>query len=338
MSADALARQRAFDISDPSGVAEARRHAVSLAEKLQFDQAAAGQLAVALTEAGTNILKHAREGCIVTRVIERNGVFGVETVAMDGGPGIANLGESMRDGYSTVGSPGTGLGALKRMGSGFEIWSQPGKGALLRFEAWPDSAPADPLPEGAISLPKKGEQVCGDGWTVLQGRGCMILFVVDGLGHGPEAALAARAALDTVERHAQLDAVNLMQAVHDALRPTRGAAAAVAMLKPQSELCVFCGVGNISMSIRAAGSTRSMVSHNGILGHQVRRMQEFSYPFPRGALCIAHSDGIATHWDLASYPGLAGRHPSIVAAALCRDHSRGRDDLTVVALRNGTAA
>lgn len=336
MSGDLGARQRLFEISDPSGVSEVRRHAASLAGKLAFGDAQAGQLAVALTEAATNILKHARHGQVIVRVIERAGTQGLEALAIDQGPGIANLAESMRDGHSTAGSPGTGLGALKRMGEAFEIWSHPGKGTLVRFEAWPRPPAKDALPSGAISLPKTGEEYCGDGWTIVQGRGRIVLFVVDGLGHGPEAAKAARAAVEAVERNAQLDAAHLLEAVHGALRSTRGAAGAVALLQPESELCTFCGVGNISASIRSPGIARSMVSHNGILGHQVRKMQEFSYPFPRGALCIAHSDGIATHWDLGSYPGLSARHPALVAAALCRDHSRGRDDATVVALRNGS--
>jgi hypothetical protein len=161
-----------------------------------------------------------------------------------------------------------------------------------------------------------------------------VVFVVDGLGHGPDAAAASRAALEAVQKNLHRDAPNLMEAVHGALRPTRGAAAAVALLQPESELCSFCGIGNIAASIRSAGASRSMVSHNGILGHQVRKMQEFQYPFPKGALLIMHSDGIATHWDLAAYPGIESRHPALVSAALFRDHSRLRDDLTVLALRN----
>jgi len=101
---------------------------------------------------------------------------------------------------------------------------------------------------------------------------------------------------------------------------------------------VFCGIGNIAGSIRSPGSTRSMVSHNGTLGHQVRKIQEFQYPFPKGSLLIMHSDGIATHWDLAAYPGIESRHPALVSAALYRDHNRGRDDITVLALRNGGGA
>jgi anti-sigma regulatory factor (Ser/Thr protein kinase) len=335
MSDFALARQRVLGISDASGVAEARRAIAQLGSTAQFDERAAGELALAVTEAGTNIFKHAREGSIVARILERGGAYGVEVLAIDKGPGIANIGASMRDGHSTAGSPGSGLGALQRMTSDLQVWSRPGAGTLLRFEVWPKSAaPAAALVKGVISQEKAGEPVCGDAWSVSQGRGRVVVFVVDGLGHGPDAAAASRAALEAVQKNLHRDAPNLMEAVHGALRPTRGAAAAVALLQPESELCSFCGIGNIAASIRSAGASRSMVSHNGILGHQVRKMQEFQYPFPKGALLIMHSDGIATHWDLAAYPGIESRHPALVSAALFRDHSRLRDDLTVLALRN----
>ena len=336
MSDVTRARQRVTGISDVSGVAEARRNVAELSRLAQFDADAAGELALAVTEAGTNVFKHARSGSIVARVIERAGVLGIEVLAIDKGPGMANIAASMRDGHSTTGTPGGGLGALQRMTSGLELWSRPGAGTLLRFEVWPKSAPlAAPagLASGVICAAKAGEPISGDGWAVSQGRGKVVVFVVDGLGHGPEAATAAREAIATVERVAHQAAADIMDAVHRALRPTRGAAAAVALLQPESELCVFCGSGNIAGSIRGGGSTRSMVSHNGTLGHQVRKIQEFQYPFPKGSLLLMHSDGIGTHWDLAGYPGLEARHPAFVAAALYRDYFRGRDDATVVALR-----
>lgn len=333
----ALARQRIIGISDATGVAEARRAVADLAAALEFDQAAAGELALAVTEAGSNVFKHARGGSIVARVLERGDALGVEVMAIDKGPGMANIAASMRDGHSTTGTPGGGLGALARMTSDLEVWSRPGAGTLLRFEVWPKAAtPAVAgLPTGVISQEKSGEPVCGDGWAVLQGRGRIVVFVVDGLGHGPDAAAAARAAIESVQKNAQRDGPQIMDAVHNALRPTRGGAAAVALLQPESELCGFCGVGNIAGSIRSAGVTRSMVSHNGTLGHQVRKIQEFQYPFPKGSMLIMHSDGLATHWDLAAYPGIENRHPALVSAALYRDHTRGRDDVTVLALRNG---
>jgi anti-sigma regulatory factor (Ser/Thr protein kinase) len=340
MSGIAQARQRVIGISDASGVAEARRSIADLALTVQLDDVAAGELALAVTEAGSNVFKHAGSGNIVARVIERSGVFGVEVMAIDKGPGIANVTASMRDGHSTTGTPGSGLGALQRMTSDLEVWSRPGAGTLVRFEVWPKVRPAsaEAMASGVISAMKSGEDVCGDGWTVLQGRGRVVVFLVDGLGHGPEAATAARIAIEIVERNAQRDAPEIMDAVHGALRSTRGAAAAVALLQPENELCVYCGIGNIAASIRGSGAARSMVSHNGTLGHQVRKIQEFQYPFPKGSLLIMHSDGIATHWDLAAYPGIESRHPALVSAALYRDHNRGRDDLTVFALRNGGGA
>jgi anti-sigma regulatory factor (Ser/Thr protein kinase) len=333
----ATARQRVVPISAASGVADARGAAATLAAALGFDETAAGELALAVTEAATNIAKHAGEGAIVTRMVERAGAAGVEVLALDKGPGM-DVAASMRDGHSTSGTAGSGLGALDRVASGLEIWSRPGAGTLLRFEVWPEATPSNgaALASGVICVEKRGEDVCGDAWALVQGRGRLVVLVVDGLGHGFEAAAAARAAIETVQAKAHLDATNLMDAVHAALRPTRGAAAALALLQPQSELCTFCGVGNIAASIRGAGTSRSMVSHNGILGHQVRRMQEFQYPFPKGSMLLMHSDGMATHWDLAAYPGIEMRHPALVSAALYRDHSRGRDDLTVLALRNGT--
>jgi anti-sigma regulatory factor (Ser/Thr protein kinase) len=336
----ARARQRVVGISDASGVAEARRAAVELGALARLDDETAGELALAITEAGSNVFKHAQNGWIVARLLERGGAIGVEVMAIDKGPGMANLAASMRDGHSTTGTPGGGLGALQRMTSGLEVWSRPGEGTLLRFEVWPKSArPAEAaLAGGVVCVPKPGEPVCGDAWAVLHGRGRLVVFVVDGLGHGPEAAAAARAAIETVEKTAQRDASEIMDAVHNALRPTRGAAGAVALLQPESELCSYCGIGNIGASIRGHASTRSMVSQNGILGHQLRKIQEFQYPFPKGSLLVMHSDGIASHWDLAAYPGIAMRHPAFVSAALFRDHNRGRDDLTVLALRNGGGA
>jgi anti-sigma regulatory factor (Ser/Thr protein kinase) len=336
MSCIALARQKVMSISDASGVAEARRAIAQLGSTAQFDEATSGELALAVTEAGTNIFKHAREGNLVARILERGGSHGIEVIAIDKGPGIANIANSMRDGHSTAGSPGSGLGALQRRTSALQVWSRPGAGTIVRFEVWPKSAARSgaALASGVISKEKAGEPICGDGWSVSQGRGRLVVFVVDGLGHGPAAADASRAALETVKKNLDRDAPHIIDAVHGALRPTRGAAAAVALLQPESELCSFCGIGNIAASIRSGGASRSMVSHNGILGHSVRKVQEFQYPFPKGSLLVMHSDGIATRWDLAAYPGLEAQHPAMVSAALFRDHSRDRDDLTVLALRN----
>ena len=75
-----------------------------------------------------------------------------------------------------------------------------------------------------------------------------------------------------------------------------------------------------------------------MVDEQLRRIQEFSYPWPSGALLVMHSDGLNTSWDVRGQPGLATRHPSLVAGVLYRDHARGTDDVTVAVARERPAA
>jgi Stage II sporulation protein E (SpoIIE) len=122
-------------------------------------------------------------------------------------------------------------------------------------------------------------------------------------------------------------------AIHDALRGSRGAAVAVARIDRGRGVATYAGVGNIAGAIVADGVGRHLVSGNGIAGHDVGRINEFSYPWAEGALLIMHSDGLGSRWQIERYPGLFDRHPALVAGVLYRDWSRGRDDVTVVAVR-----
>jgi hypothetical protein len=95
----------------------------------------------------------------------------------------------------------------------------------------------------------------------------------------------------------------------------------------------YAGVGNISGTLITDQQIRGLFSHNGILGVQVRKVQEFDYPWMEHSLLVMHSDGLATRWNLSEYVGLTQRHASVIAGVLYRDFKRGRDDATVVVLR-----
>jgi anti-sigma regulatory factor (Ser/Thr protein kinase) len=328
-------------LEDRSAVGEARREAARLAATLDFGEAEAGALALVVTEAATNILKHADRGKMIFRVVQRGSTGGIEVLALDRGPGLANLGQAFRDGHSTAGSPGTGLGAIQRMSAEFDVHSTPNKGLVLRVVVWGKDVPADDAEVpviGAICVPKTGETAGGDAWAVMSRHDGFLICVVDGLGHGPEAALAARTAIASVSEGATRShsVTELVERAHLALRPTRGAALAVARMTPEKAICNFCGVGNISACLLSRGQSRSLVSMAGILGHQVHRIREFQYPFSDDTLCIMHSDGLATRWRLDDYPGLEGSHPALVAGVLYRDYSRQRDDTVVCAVRVAT--
>jgi hypothetical protein len=95
----------------------------------------------------------------------------------------------------------------------------------------------------------------------------------------------------------------------------------------------FAGVGNIAGAVIITDTTQHLMSYNGIVGHQMQKLHTLTYPWADNALLVLHSDGLATRWDLRAYPGLAGRHPSLIAGVLYRDFRRDRDDVTVVVIR-----
>jgi hypothetical protein len=142
--------------------------------------------------------------------------------------------------------------------------------------------------------------------------------------------------MDVAVEHAASPAGTIVAQVHAGLRSTRGAAMAVTELNAAESSVRFAGLGNISASVVSGLGSKSLVSHNGIAGHEMRKIQEFSYDWPADALLIMHSDGVSARWDLSKYPGLASRDPSVVAGVIYRDFSRGRDDALVVVVRTPT--
>ena len=329
-----LIPQQVFVINHASDVAAVRRAGQKLADALGFNETRAGQLALIITEAATNILKHAGEGEIHVGPAQSSAGVGVDVLAIDSGPGIADLAASLVDGVSTAGTAGTGLGALRRLSDEFDAYTQPGKGAAFFMRIWRDVPPPEPcgVEVGALCAPMAGEDECGDGWGVYCDSRGATLLAADGLGHGPEAARAAAAAIRMLDARKGGEAGELMHAVHDALRPTRGAAVAAARVDFAAGELRFAGVGNIAGCV-IDGNRRSLVSHNGIVGHNMRKVQEFLLPFGPGSTCIMHSDGIQTQWDLDKYPGLAGLSPVLIAAVLMRDFIRRRDDAMVLVVR-----
>jgi anti-sigma regulatory factor (Ser/Thr protein kinase) len=325
---------RVIPVHERSQVGEARREAVRLAQSVNLDAASADRLALVVTEAATNLVKHARDGQILLAPIAALGVRGVEVVAVDRGPGIANVAASMRDGQSTAGSPGLGLGSIARLAGEIDIYSQPDRGTVLRFEVC-QQAPkvVDAIAAGGVSVAKAGEEVSGDAWSSSANGFGHRLVVVDGLGHGPGAAAAANAALRIAAEQPTLAPEALLSAMHGALRSTRGAAASVASVSTGRANGVYAGVGNVRAVVHEDNRARQLVSHNGTLGHHVRKLQAFDFAFPAGAMLVMHSDGVASHWTFDAYPGLPRHHPTVIAAVLYRDHARGRDDATVAVLR-----
>jgi anti-sigma regulatory factor (Ser/Thr protein kinase) len=152
-----------FAVVEASQVGEARRQILALAAAAGLGAAEQGKLALVINELGTNLIKHGGGGQMIARAPE--GPPAVELLALDRGDGMASVAEAFRDGYSTAGSAGTGLGAVERLATRVDVYSSRPGGTVIRALVGVDSA-GGPLEIGAVTVAKAGEEVCGDAWAV----------------------------------------------------------------------------------------------------------------------------------------------------------------------------
>jgi anti-sigma regulatory factor (Ser/Thr protein kinase) len=325
-----MTRQAVIAISDDSQIGAARRAIAKLAVAAALDETRCGQAAIIATELATNLARYGRNGKLLVQLIATAAGPSVEMLAVDSGPGIADLHRCLQDGYSTGGTPGNGLGAVRRLSSEFDLFSRVDQGTVVLSRIGPMSSRFE---WGAVSSVMPGEEICGDSWQIIERDSELSMMLSDGLGHGPLAAEASqRADRAFLESPFNVPPATL-ENCHRALSGTRGAAVAAAVISASTRSMQYAGVGNIAGSLLSATSSRGMVSHSGIVGVQMRKVQQFNFAWPPSGLLIMHSDGVQHRWNLESYPGLITRHPAIIAGVLHRDFVRGRDDATVAAVR-----
>jgi anti-sigma regulatory factor (Ser/Thr protein kinase) len=327
-------------VTEASQVGEARRAAQRLAAGNGYDELTCGRIGIVATELGTNLARHAQHGRLLIGCHAADEGRRFEIISIDRGPGMSDVNRCLRDGYSTHSTPGTGLGAVKRLSTDFSVYSIPGRGSVIlsrQRAGTTDAAPSHPVARpriawAGVALAAPGEIVSGDGWALRLAGGRASAVLADGLGHGPVAAEASDAGL--VAFHAATGAPSaVLERAHLAMRQTRGAAMAMVEIDVDAAGLVFAGAGNISARIISGVEDRTLLSQHGTLGAQIRRLQDTRYAWPDHALVLLHSDGVATRWNLAEDGGLLQCDPAVVAGWLLRDHARGRDDATVVVLK-----
>lgn len=327
-------------VSDLSMAGEARRLASHWTRERGGNEIFIANVALVVTELANNLAKHTRGGVILLRVLTSEETWGVEILSLDAGPGVANFQECLRDGHSTAGTSGIGLGAVLRASHAFEVHSQPGIGTALRCELWPQDpvSTKSSFVAGGVSTALNGQDVSGDSWASQQISPTHYrLMIADGLGHGVFAAEASRKAVEVFLEGSNHPLPRLLENIHGALRATRGAAAAIAEIDLSEQQLRYAGIGNIAATVLQSPRNISLVSHNGTLGAQWRSIQQFSYPWEPGGMLIMHSDGLKTGWQVERYQGLLGKHPALIAGVLYRDFQRPNDDSTVIGLRTRLA-
>jgi anti-sigma regulatory factor (Ser/Thr protein kinase) len=331
-------------VEDQLQMSTIRLHAAAMGRVHGLDAEAVDRLGVVVAELAANIARHARTGHVILRPVGEYATGCVEVLALDKGPGIADMTRAMRDRSPASGTAwgDGGLARVKRLADLFDIYSQPGRGTAVVAHVGPESGHgstgrcADSVMHGevgVVSVPLRGEDECGDDWAVDAEPGRLVAMVVDGLGHGPDAAVAALAAMSAFRDVAADTPQSILDAMHTALRRTRGAALSVTVLDAARRTARFCGVGNVDGRVVTADTNRQLMPQSGIVGHTMPRIQLVEIPWPTGARLVMHSDGVSSRWHADQYPGLLARHPALLAGVLFRDFARDRDDATVLVLR-----
>lgn len=188
---------------------------------------------------------------------------------------------------------------------------------------------------GVASQPHPKQIVLGDGYVVKALRNGVMIAVVDGLGHGSEAATAAALCIDTLSKNAELPIPSMLNHCHLKLRGTRGATVSVASFDYAHDEITWSGVGDVvALLLRADPATRpaveTLVLRAGLLGSGSPSVIASSLRIGRGDLVVLATDGIGLGFERTV--GLGGK-PQVIAERILVDHSKGTDDALVLVAR-----
>lgn len=311
-------------------------HALALSADISAKKIAEVDIVVA--EIVSNLAKHAGGGDVFVKLIEEKGIQGIEIISIDNGPGIGDLNRMMQDGASTKNTLGQGLGAIKRLSDFAQIYSQKGWGTILisRFynEKLPDTLSKAGTEIRSLVIPKAGETECGDSFYYKQTKEHIKLFLGDGLGHGKEAALAVKAAVEAFKICSEDSPLENLRFIHSAVKKTRGLVASIAIFSIKERKWRLCGIGNILTRFYSGSASKNHMSYNGIVGLNIpNSMKDQEIEYEVGQSIIMCSDGIKSRWELTKYPGILRLDLSLVNAAILKDFARNTDDMSIASCK-----
>ena len=233
-----------------------------LSERLQFNETRKGRVGIIVSELCTNLLKYSKEGQILVRIIDRSVGLGLEFLTVDRGPGIQDLQQAMSDGFSTGTSAGIGLGAIKRQSDQFDIYSIPSRGTIVLSVIFASDTQKPPrFNYGAISIPIRGEVICGDAWCLTENEDSLDILMADGLGHGPLAHEAASDAISELKKNKTHSVDQILKIIDGRLKGSRGAA--IFLLRWQSRIKIdYVSVGNVRAVIQTQEKIKTLISQS----------------------------------------------------------------------------
>lgn len=323
--------------SDRSYFAIVKKDIHALACLGDFSTTRLGEIDIVVSEIVSNLSKHAKGGELFVKLIEENGIHGIEIIAIDEGPGMADVPRMMKDGVSTSKTLGHGLGAIQRLSDTFQLYSQKDWGTVILSRIFNAEVPRrrkEPVEIRSLIVPKPGEKACGDAFACVQTPEHLRLFLADGLGHGTEAAAASTRAVEAFKECEEESPLEIIRHVHQAVKKTRGLVGTVLVFDFKSRTWSICGVGNILTRIQGPGILKNPIAHNGIIGLNIpNSLKDQVIEYEPNQTVIMCSDGIRTRWELLRHNGVARYDLSIMNALIFKDFARNTDDMSVASCK-----
>ena len=326
-------------------------------------------IATIVSELASNIIKYATSGSIELRSYEWPGKVKIEVLAIDNGPGIANLNLAMQEHFSSGGTLGLGLSGVKRIADDFEIHSNVGHGTHVlalknikmdtsqqvlslatafysstsdRLAAFRSTSMVEPPPTLNFEIGQRiraypGQSVSGDQVLALPLEEGYLLAIIDATGHGPEAYKMALMLLTAIKSIASRHLSEMMSQLYELSKGQRGAALGLAFFDTQKQTVHYAGIGNTSLIVFNDKTWQSKawqgVSRDGILGDRLPSFIEQSTTFKPGDMAIMFTDGLSGSLVTNKARTLCIHDANTIAFRLVHFLGKAYDDASCIVLK-----
>jgi anti-sigma regulatory factor (Ser/Thr protein kinase) len=327
-----------LDVRHGGDVITAGRAARDYASDVGFAGVECDQIALAVSELASNLVRHAGGGTLRMSTVTAADRTGIVIETEDQGPGIVRADRALADGFSTAGGLGTGLGTVHRIMDELDFSARPSGGLKVMCCRWIRPSTKEmfirPLIFGVATRARRNDTQNGDAFVVrIWARGALA-GVVDGLGHGEHAERAAQAARAYLEDHFDQPVSRLFAGVAQACRRTRGVVMALARFDFDSQAVEIGSVGNVDVRLYGGTGRPNFMVRRGILGVNAPNPVVTSHEWTVDSILVLHSDGLHTHWDASALPRATWAAPDEAARELLEAHGKDDDDATVVVVRS----
>jgi serine phosphatase RsbU (regulator of sigma subunit) len=161
-------------------------------------------------------------------------------------------------------------------------------------------------------------------------NGACRIAVIDGLGHGVDAAAASTRAVSALDAHPGLGPADALRLCHAALVGSRGAAISIACVDPEQDALVYAGVGNVEAHLWQPEHRERLIAYRGIVGSVMPTVRAFTLPLGQEWTLVLHSDGVSARFDPSAVDVPIPWEPEMLAQAILARYARPTDDAVVV--------